>query len=213
MKLVDILARELDRWPEGMSETVGQGHTGYLHGYAGNGHPNCQTSRQIFTICDDYSREKVTRTQWQAAVDALKAAEVSYSAENVSVHANYATHTNSPINSDCKIVQSEWNGEGLPPVGTVCEWKEKTGFSWVKATVLFITDSSVVMQREDGFEWQMLTKRTVFRPIRTTEQIAAEERTNNAIAMCQATQGAHDWMEAFRMLHDAGYRKFEIVDN
>lgn len=66
-----------------------------------------------------------------------------------------------------------WNGEGLPPVGIVCEWKEKIGFQWVPATILFITESSVVCQRADGFEWQMLTKRTVFRPIRTAEQIAA----------------------------------------
>ena len=71
-----------------------------------------------------------------------------------------------------------WNGEGLPPVGTVCEWKDKTGFQWVKATVLFITESSIVMQREDGFEWQMMTERTVFRPFRTIEQIAAEVRAD-----------------------------------
>lgn len=71
--------------------------------------------------------------------------------------------------------QEAWDGEGLPPVGAVCEWKEKSGFQWVAATILFITESSVVCKRSDGFEWQMLTKRTVFRPIKTAEQLAEEE--------------------------------------
>lgn len=108
----------------------------------------------------------------------------------------------------------EGNGESLPPVGTVCEWKEKTGFSWVKATVLFISESSVVMQREDGFEWQMLTKRTAFRPIRTPDQIAAEEREHELNRMV-ATVSMLDKGWARKVcagLYDAGYRKFEIVD-
>lgn len=118
--------------------------------------------------------------------------------------------------ADCER-RPTWNGEGLPPVGTVCEWKERTGFSWVKATVLFITDSSVVMQREDGFEWQMMTARTVFRPFRTPEQISKEvrskacdkmygvildrippERRNNGSDICEA-------------LYDEGYRKIESL--
>lgn len=52
----------------------------------------------------------------------------------------------------------------LPSVGTELEWKELTGFQWVKAKVLFISETSVVLQRIDGFEWQMPTKRVVFRP-------------------------------------------------
>lgn len=108
----------------------------------------------------------------------------------------------------------EWNGEGLPPVGTMCEWKEKTGFSWVQATVLFITDSSVVMQREDGFEWQMMTARTVFRPFRTPEQIAADDRLHeirNALSAIHASQlqsmGDSLVVAAVEAMIDAGYRK------
>jgi len=115
----------------------------------------------------------------------------------------------SPVYPDPK----PWTGEGLPPVGTVCEWKEKTGFQWVAATILFITESSVVCQRSDGFEWQMLTKRTVFRPIRTPEQIAAEVREKAVQNMLSAVSftGASN-REIFRQLYDLGYRKFEIVE-
>lgn len=102
-----------------------------------------------------------------------------------------------------------WNGEGLPPVGTVCEWKEKTGFQWVAATVLFISESSVVLQRSDGFEWQMLTKRTVFRPILTMQQIAAEAR-EKAIARMVLDLDVPTAIAA--RAYDAGYYKFEIVE-
>lgn len=106
-----------------------------------------------------------------------------------------------------KRPSAAWNGEGLPPVGTVCEWKEKTGFQWVKAKVLFITDSSVVMQRSDGFEWQMMTTRTVFRPFRTPEQIAADERESavNGMLCYDALGGSRRGLA--EALYDAGYRK------
>lgn len=106
-----------------------------------------------------------------------------------------------------------WSGDGLPPAGTVCEWKEKPGFQWVAATVLFITESSVVMQRSDGFEWQMLTKRTVFRPIRTPEQIAAELRVNTINEMRDIILNTVKYASGIdaanyaEVLFEAGYRK------
>lgn len=109
-----------------------------------------------------------------------------------------------------KIAVKEWTGEGLPPVGTVLDWREKTGSQWVEATVLFITDSSVVLKREDGFEWQMLTKATVFRPSRTAEQLAAEEAKNAELNRMVATVSIIDKRWARKVcsdLYDAGYRK------
>lgn len=162
MKLVDILARELDRWPEGMSGTVGQGHTGYLHGYAGSGHPNSQTTRQIFTMCDDYSREKVTRAEWQAAVDALKQ-------ESPALHVQVAGRGQRVI---------PWDGEGLPPVGTVCEWLEckQTGWQTVEIAGYFRNAAWIVPSKKEPLT---VFNPTGFRPIRTAEQIAAEAYQND----------------------------------
>ena len=83
--------------------------------------------------------------------------------------------------ADAVPLAPEWSGEGNPPVGTVCEWKEKSGFLWVGATVLFISDQSVVLKRFDGFEWQLDVRRTTFRPTRTAEQLAAEEERDKGI--------------------------------
>lgn len=100
------------------------------------------------------------------------------------------------LRPDPPILVQHWTGEGQPPDGTLCEWKEKTGFQWVQATVLFITEQSVVLQRSDGFEWQMLTKAVVFRPIRTPEQIAAEaklEAAKELYCTINCFEGAQQW--------------------
>lgn len=197
MKLVDILARELKVWPADAVTAVQDldGEVKFDHSHE---MPRINKSKDVWIrqgdqgdsihpeeLAEDLSYAIVTRAQWQASVDALNEPDTV-----------------------------EWKGEGLPPVGTVCEWKEKTGFSWVKATVLFMSESSVVMRREDGFEWQMLTKRTVFRPIRTPQQIAAEERETELNRMV-ATVSMLDKGWARKVcagLYDAGYRKFEIVE-
>lgn len=103
--------------------------------------------------------------------------------------------------------QEAWDGAGLPTAGTECEWKEKSGFQWVAATILFITDSSVVCKRSDGFEWQMPTKRTVFRPIKTAEQLAEEERKSQLEVMHKIyMEGASEHKGGLAALYDAGYK-------
>lgn len=69
MKLVDILARELKEFPHGDSPLV-QGSFGQVY-ICGGGPIIIQTSR-----AEDWELAEVTRAQWQAAVDALKAEKV-----------------------------------------------------------------------------------------------------------------------------------------
>ena len=109
----------------------------------------------------------------------------------------------------------EWNGEGLPPVGTVCEFQNSVG-SWVAVEVTAIARKGICLAQpgRDGesYACQVTSK---FRPIRTPEQIAKEakskacdkmygvildrippERRNNGSDICEA-------------LYDEGYRKIE----
>lgn len=110
-----------------------------------------------------------------------------------------------------------WAGEGLPPVGTVCEsmWNESRD-EWFKAKVFGVNEhGQPIFRWEEGvkkYEYQASPLaghqgNPYFRPIRTPDQIAAEQRDHAVAEMSQATQGAKDWADAFRMLHDAGYRK------
>jgi hypothetical protein len=117
---------------------------------------------------------------------------------------------------------SAWNGEGLPPVGTVCEFVGLDSSDWHRelrngaevrviahfdgptsklAAFTFECDGGV--QVEQGIE-------VCFRPLRTAEQIAAEEREAACRQLCidaGSTEQTYRQMETAYRLYDAGYRK------
>lgn len=68
MKLVDILARVLTEWPC-LGRKLCQGHKGHIYPTDG-GDTYAVTDR-----AEDWELADVTRDEWQAAVDALKADE------------------------------------------------------------------------------------------------------------------------------------------
>lgn len=106
-----------------------------------------------------------------------------------------------------------WNGEGLPPVGTVCEALNGFKEEWRKVKILDHegTVPTAACRDEIGRLWWS----QCFRPIRTPEQIAAEERSARICEMasvigaplCQLTP-----TEIIEKLDDAGYRKTQTVD-
>jgi hypothetical protein len=75
-----------------------------------------------------------------------------------------------------------WDGEGLPAVGTKCEFKANV-LGWVEVTITAVTDLSIVFTRPSYQNGRPLVEERLphkaverFRPIRTPEQIAADER-------------------------------------
>lgn len=105
-----------------------------------------------------------------------------------------------------------WNGEGLPPVGTSIEWFSPI-YGWIGGRVVGHDGSATVVVHNDGYTG---CHPHGVRPIRTPEQIAAEER-EKAIdemvgLMCQDGAFDHEDPEAaaaMGKLYDAGYRKVE----
>ncbi|WP_458736988.1 hypothetical protein [Pseudomonas chlororaphis] len=101
---------------------------------------------------------------------------------------------------------TEWTGEGLPPVGTVCEFRVETD-DWRQCEVIAHKDDYAVC-------WIHCNKILAssghaVRPIRTPEQIAAEERQteiNRMVAIAQMLDKG--WARRVcASLYDAGYRK------
>lgn len=104
-----------------------------------------------------------------------------------------------------------WSGDGLPPVGTVCEFrvydddwrqcevvahKAETAVCWIHCNKILSTGGASV------------------RPIRTPEQIAQQER-QAAIEEMDAVFSSNfegHLKDGLQALYDAGYRKFEITD-
>lgn len=107
--------------------------------------------------------------------------------------------------------QEPWNGEGLPPVGTVCELRKKDG-GWGQATINYMSTTTCVWLWDNGNpdqrEWACEPWNMEFRKIRTPEQIAAEEHANAIRELIERTDYILDETAAEAVLA-AGYRKPE----
>ena len=178
MKLVDILASELKHWPSTRTAAVGQSNSGSLHlneeprhGSEFFGWTTCK-----FTMAEDCQSAWVTRDEWQAAVDALNQSELdAVLAKNEQLAAARAERI--PV----------WNGEGLPPVGLDVEIKRGNctwidGDEWqigktatVMASFLNSRDIEMASVQFPGGHCECILARCLS-PIRTAEQVAAEER-------------------------------------
>lgn len=123
--------------------------------------------------------------------------------------------------------EEEWTGEGLPPVGTVCEF---AGFNpeetmptdprvgdQVTVIAHFMSGSFEVaaftFYAPPEFEYLQVAQGAYgcFRPVRTPEQIAEEEREKAVQAAIEDTYtiGISDQSKRILIerLYDAGYRK------
>ena len=119
-------------------------------------------------------------------------------------------HGRAPADGENYIKRpSPWTGEGLPPVGAACELSvsEKR---WFEVTVNFI-GKELLIAKVDGQEICRELRICRFRPIRTPEQIAAEDRENYVqIAMGDTrTLGISDTSKRILIerLYDSGHRK------
>ena len=105
--------------------------------------------------------------------------------------------------------EAAWTGEGLPPVGTVCEYLFSEGDEWRScAVVAHYEGRAVVCDLLDDASERVQERN--LRPIRTPEQIAAAEREKsvNEIAGILGSLWSSE-LEAAGFLYDAGYRKIE----
>lgn len=105
-----------------------------------------------------------------------------------------------------------WNGEGLPPVGLECEqridFKKAPAYTIINLTelgvdvqkhlprfqkvkILYASEKYVVSEA-NGVECMAPSSCVEFRPVRTAEQVAAEQRENGVQQMVDAISwGAH----------------------
>lgn len=110
--------------------------------------------------------------------------------------------------------QTPWNGEGLPPVGTVCEFYDATLHRWFEVVIAYSSSWVVVVRGKcsdgEAVEISLRSESAELRPIRTPEQIAAEERKRIEEEIQRiCTEGENSGVPFFVALYDAGYRKQE----
>lgn len=110
-----------------------------------------------------------------------------------------------------------WDGEGLPPVGAVCEYSLTNGGVWHECTIKYVLANGKQLVAECSGnptdEESVLHVNTCqFRTTRTPEQIEAEEREKAAIDLAFVMTGHLDrskdcYKSLGEIIYDAGYRK------
>ncbi|MFT2180803.1 hypothetical protein [Pseudomonas aeruginosa] len=96
-----------------------------------------------------------------------------------------------------------WNGQGLPPVGTNCEYRSNDG--WLQCEVVAHRNNAAVVLNHH-YEADFVPPQDL-RPIRTPEQIAADAREKAIEEMCFAEETLT--VKQAKALFDAGYRRQE----
>jgi hypothetical protein len=100
-----------------------------------------------------------------------------------------------------------WNGEGLPPVGTVCEMKDDRGL-WLKVEI-------IASHAGYSHGWSDVCAQNFFaddpqdfRPIRTAEKVEADRR-KKVISDLKSLfpQGIEGFAGGIEAIYEAGYRK------
>lgn len=101
-----------------------------------------------------------------------------------------------------------WAGEGLPPVGVECEVKNDINDGWdrVDEVLAHTTIKGAVVAVFKRDDRVFYSPADAFRPLRTPEQIAAEERQRAIEQMASDALGRCD-IHGATYLYNAGYRK------
>ena|SRR5690554_4147267 len=189
MKLVEILAREMDKWPESASMVVqdkdcqvkmadgGSPEMTVTGAWVRDIEVQHEISRRDIELAEDYAAAIVTREMWEA--------------------------------ERAKLARGEWNGEGLPPVGIECEvlWRG----NWVVCEVLAHRKNFAVVYLPNEVT-AGLARIGDCRPIRTPEQIAAQEREralDDIYRILRTVDRPGNKADMAEALYDAGYRKQE----
>jgi hypothetical protein len=114
------------------------------------------------------------------------------------------------IGDTCSMTErpKPWNGEGLPPVGLEVEWNQGSNHDWVRVTVI------AYFKHEAWISIKGASPITVgnpanFRPSRTPEQIAEEQREREFEEIRHVMGMFDDYRDAAEELLNRGYRKQE----
>lgn len=195
MKLLDILVKELDEWPDGIGVNMimqdgdgvlcGSRQEGYfMEGFDYWARGRCSglpshSQLKDDVLAEDYKTAIITKQQWL----------------------------------DAKSKQGVvWNGLGFPPVGTVCEIIYENGIHQVSEIKYISKDTCVWEIKSSGNEHSCEAKKLKFLRIKTKEQIEAEAEEERVkaemyVILHREYKNEGSIKDMVDTLYESGYRK------
>jgi hypothetical protein len=102
---------------------------------------------------------------------------------------------------------TEWNGEGIPPVGTECEATWGAKVAWMRCVIL--PENKVYLKKSTGWEVQSVDDcwggPFEFRPLQSEEQKQVVELTD--IIIVANYSDSVTAFEVAKAIYNAGFRK------
>lgn len=137
----------------------------------------------------------------------LKETPASYFAKDKKVWVKYGSNEFAMIDLRNAVKRpQEWDGSGLPPIGTVCEYYSSDGDVWRKCEIVAYYLANVVAI-DLFYSTAICLRIELFRPIKTPEQIAEEDRLHAIDEMLDFVVPCITYRNLIGALYDAGYRK------
>ncbi|MBI6849079.1 hypothetical protein YA0010_18660 [Pseudomonas syringae] len=195
MKLVEILATKIKVWPKDATHAV-QDHKGHHSGriflLVG---PKENTTRN-----DSLGGWYLGRGVW-TAIDPLTNCELADDCRDAIVTRDQWQAAVDSLKSPA------WNGEGLPPVGMVCE-RNKIG-TWIETTICgHSPDGKSYVAFFDDYQVGWIAANFI-RPIRTAEQIAEDQRKQEIqeLMIVLGSVESADYKDIAIAIQQANFRK------
>jgi len=103
---------------------------------------------------------------------------------------------------------TEWSGEGLPPVGCVCEFQAALG-NWAAIRITAHGEDSMLMKQVGKDNEQYISKDNNFRPIRSPKDVDSDKAFSELEELEKAMPDGYQPYELLGAIVLAGYRKVE----
>ncbi len=102
-----------------------------------------------------------------------------------------------------------WGGEGLPPVGTECEfhWGDD---DWEIGHIEYLSEQTVVITLTDGAENSYTTGEVKFRPLKSEAERSRETAIDELSDLIESSDAdGYNYGGLAAVIYDAGWRKLE----
>ncbi|MFB4491250.1 hypothetical protein ACE3KB_06150 [Enterobacter hormaechei subsp. oharae] len=186
MKLIDILVRELPNlggWPDGVIK-MSQDYDGEVWCWRGHDYGTVNSFSRISEIADNHRKQSQDE-------------ELSCFVTREQYEAAIASS------------KPEWDGVGLPPVGTECEYSLNAGRTWFKCKIDYVLGTQGLIMLADVYEGGQFVGfaeydgKLKFRPIRSEADKKRDEAVESIKAMLMYDYGDDPRLNDAVILYDA----------
>lgn len=104
-----------------------------------------------------------------------------------------------------------WDGEGLPPVGTVCQWLASGDHDWINVTVLGHDGEDTWLKPDDGTQSFVVSCAEDFRPLPDERSKVIDDLVYVFVNHYGNPKGAESYINLATAMYNTGWRNHSAM--